>query len=185
MFSTFLQQGFTHILNPGGADHILFLFAICAIYRYEKWKRVLWIVTSFTLAHSCTLALSVLNIINIPGAVVEFLIATTIAFTCIENLFLPKLHNYRIIFSGFFGLVHGLGFSYQLKSLFAGMEFSVWNTLLPFNLGLEAGQIVIISGALLLITLLNRIPRIQPKHINYLISVPILIQALWWMWERR
>lgn len=184
MFKTFLEQGFTHILDPGGADHILFLLAICAIYSTKDWKQVLWLITSFTIAHSITLALSVMNVISLAPPIVELLIASTIAFTCIENLFIPSLHRYRIFFSGFFGLVHGMGFSFQLKSLFTGMDFHFWNTLLPFNLGLEGGQIVIISGALLLIALLSRIPKLQAQHINYLISFPVLIQALWWMWER-
>ncbi|SMO65788.1 HupE/UreJ family protein [Solitalea koreensis] len=184
-FCVFLSQGFHHILDPNGYDHILFLFAICAIYSIQDWKHLLWIVTSFTIAHSITLALSVLNIINLDGAVIEFLIAFTIFFTCIENLFLPRLHNYRVLFSGFFGLIHGLGFSRLLKELFMGMEFNVLTTLLPFNLGLECGQLVIISVIMFLLFLTEKHIKLSPKLINYIISVPVLLQSIQWLWERK
>ena len=184
MFTTFLQQGFTHILDPGGIDHILFLLAICAIYSIRDWKQIIWIVTSFTFAHSLTLLFSVMGWVIIAAPVIEFLIACTIVFTCIENLWLPQLHAYRVTFSAFFGLIHGLGFSNQLKSLFMGMDFNVLETLLPFNLGLELGQMVIISSCLVLIFLLNKIKYLNPRAINYLVSVPVLIQAIVWIFER-
>ncbi|MCO4291961.1 HupE/UreJ family protein [Solitalea sp. MAHUQ-68] len=183
-FLTFLQEGFFHILDLQGYDHILFLFAICAIYTINDWKRILWIVTSFTIAHSITLALCVLNIISINGNLVEFLIAFTIFFTCVENLFIPQLHNYRVLFSGFFGLIHGMGFSRLLKDLFMGMEFNAFTTLLPFNLGLEFGQVIIISFILTVIYCLIRFCKLQPKTISYLISIPVLAQSAIWMWQR-
>jgi hydrogenase/urease accessory protein HupE len=184
-FYIFLSQGFHHILDPKGYDHILFLFAICAIYCYKDWKRILWIVTSFTIAHSITLALSVLNVISLDATLIEFLIAFTIFFTCVENLFLPKLHDYRVLFSGFFGLIHGMGFSRLLKELFLGMEFNPFTTLLPFNLGLEIGQIVIITVIITLIYLATNYLNLSLKTINYIISIPILLQAVYWMWERK
>ncbi|UKJ08990.1 HupE/UreJ family protein [Solitalea lacus] len=183
-FITFLQQGFFHILDLEGYDHILFLFAICAIYDIKDRKKIFWIITSFTIAHSITLALCALNLIIIDGAIVEFLIAFTIFFTCIENLFIPLLNNYRVLFSGFFGLIHGMGFSRLLKDLFMGMEFNAFTTLLPFNIGLELGQIIIITAILLIIYMLARFLKLKSQPINYLISVPVLIQAMIWMWQR-
>lgn len=184
MFSTFLHQGFTHILDPGGLDHILFLLAICAIYSYRDWKALLAIISSFTIAHSLTLFLSVMGWLNVSTGLIEWLIVGTIVFTCIENLCLPKLHRYRVVFSGFFGLIHGLGFSNQLKSLFRGIELNVWETLVPFNVGLELGQIIIIICSLVLIYTLSYVKYCTPKNINYIISGAVLIQAIQWLYER-
>ncbi|WP_036679456.1 HupE/UreJ family protein [Daejeonella oryzae] len=183
-FYIFLEQGFFHILDLQGYDHILFLLAICAIYSLNDWKTILWIITSFTIAHSLTLALSVLNFIFVSPELVEFLIAFTIFFTCLENLFFRKLHPYRMGFSFVFGLIHGMGFSRLLKDLFMGMEFNVLNTLLPFNLGLEAGQFIIILFIMSFLMILRTFLKVNKQTINYLISIPVLAQATFWMLQR-
>lgn len=183
-FNIFLEQGFLHILDLSGYDHILFLFAICAIYDLKDKKQILWIISSFTLAHSLSLALSALKLVVVNTDLVEFLIAGTILFTCLENLFFKHLHRYRIIFSFLFGLVHGLGFSELLQELFMGMDFNLLNTLLPFNIGLEAGQLVIILVILGLILFIQKIIKLDKKLINYIISVPAAIQAFIWIIHR-
>ena len=183
-FSIFLEQGFRHILDLQGYDHILFLFAICAIYSIKDWKQLLWIITSFTIAHSITLALSALNLVVMNAGLIEFMIAFTIFFTCIENLFFSRLHRYRMAFSFLFGLVHGMGFSRLLKDLFMGMDFDVLTTLLPFNLGLELGQLIIISVIVTVIYVLRRFVGLQGRTINYIISIPVAIQAIVWMLQR-
>lgn len=183
-FTIFLQQGLFHILDLSGYDHILFLFAICSIYLAKDWKQILLIVTSFTVAHSITLALSALQIIVLNAGLIEFLIAFTIFFTCIENLFFRGLHPYRMAFSFLFGLIHGMGFSRMLTELFMGMEFNVLNTLLPFNIGLEIGQVIIISAIIGCIFILQKYARVKPYLINYLISIPVAIQSLAWMISR-
>lgn len=183
-FTIFLEQGFFHILDLSGYDHILFLFAICSIYLVKNWKQILLIITSFTIAHSITLALSALQFIVMNAGLIEFLIAFTIFFTCIENLFFSNLHPYRMAFSFLFGLVHGMGFSRVLTELFMGMEFNVLNTLLPFNIGLEIGQVVIICAIITCVFILQKYARIKPYLINYLISVPVSIQSLVWMINR-
>lgn len=184
MFTTFLEQGFFHILDPGGMDHLLFFLALCAIYRVEDWKQILWMVSSFTLAHSLSLLLSAMGVLSVSTSLVEWLIPLTIAFTCIENLFIPGLHPYRVFFSGFFGLIHGLGFSNQLKLLFSGMHWNLFETLLPFNIGLELGQLLIISGILILFYLVRFWSYMSPRRLNYMCSVPVLLQALYWLYER-
>jgi len=183
-FNIFLEQGFYHILDLQGYDHILFLFAICAIYTIKDWKQILWIITSFTIAHSITLALSALNLIIMDAGFIEFMIAFTIFFTCAENLFLSRLHRYRMGISFLFGLIHGMGFSRLLKELFMGMEFDVLNTLLPFNLGLEAGQLVIICAIMAFIFFLRKFAGLKSHIINYIISIPVAVQAMVWMFER-
>lgn len=183
-FHTFFGQGFNHIFDFGALDHILFLFAICAIYEVKDWKKIVWIITSFTLAHSLTLALAILNVVNVPQNITEFLIAITILFTCIENMFIPKLHRYRILLSGFFGLIHGLGFSGLLKQLFMGMDLNLWNTLLPFNLGIEIGQLFIIGIVFILFYLVKKYTNITQKQKIFAISIPTALLAIYWLWER-
>lgn len=184
MFYTFFKQGFTHIVAIDALDHILFLLAIVAIYNFHQWKKILWVVTSFTIAHSITLALSITDILKIPSHITEFLIAFTILFTCIENLFLPKWHAHRVLLTGVFGLVHGLGFSNVLRGLFMGMEFSWLDTLLPFNLGIEVGQIVILAMLLSVIYFLRKYLKLTQDTIIKLFSIPVMLMSAYWMWER-
>jgi len=129
---------------------MLFLFALCAIYTLNDWRKVLALVTSFTIGHSITLALSTFNVIQVDTALIEFLIPVTIFFTCIVNIFklkgaakqntLLSLHNLMAIF---FGLIHGMGFSNYLKSLL-GRNSDTWLQLLAFNVGIELGQLLIV-----------------------------------------
>lgn len=147
-FQTFYQLGLEHILDKNGYDHIIFVIALCALYQAEDWKRVLVLVTSFTLGHSITLALSTFSIISIDSDLVEFLIPVTIFITAFANLFTkPDGHKVSIrnyAFAGFFGLIHGLGFSNYLKSLL-GRDESIVTQLFAFNIGLEVGQIIIVA----------------------------------------
>ncbi len=136
---------------------MLFLFALCSIYTLNDWRKVLALVTSFTIGHSITLALSTFNLIHFDTNLIEFLIPVTILLTCVINFFKLKgaaskqrtvlsLHNAMAIF---FGLIHGMGFSNYLKSLL-GHGSDTWLQLLSFNLGIELGQLMIVF--LLLIT---------------------------------
>lgn len=158
-FELYFKLGLQHILDVNGFDHILFVLALCAIYVARDWKKVLILVTAFTIGHSLTLALATFNIINFRSDIIEFLIPVTIAITALVNLFKNKPSNGKgmppnYFFAGFFGLVHGLGFSNYLKELL-GKEASIWQPLLAFNLGLEAGQIAIVVAFLLATSLLH------------------------------
>ncbi|MEL6673195.1 MAG: HupE/UreJ family protein [Bacteroidota bacterium] len=153
-FSFYLQFGFTHILDLAGYDHMLFLLALCAIYRFAQWKKVLIMVTAFTIGHSLTLALAALDIIQLPGALIEFLIAFTIFLTAIYNLYFSpeevgnKNPRPTYLMALGFGLIHGMGFSNQFKALI-GTEESIVPILFPFNLGIELGQIMFVGIILL------------------------------------
>jgi len=158
-FELYFKLGLQHILDIKGFDHILFVLALCAIYVARDWKKVLILVTAFTIGHSLTLALATFNIVNFRSDIIEFLIPVTIAITALVNLFKNKPSTGKGIslnyfFAGFFGLIHGLGFSNYLKELL-GKEATIWQPLLAFNLGLEAGQIVIVASFLLLTSLLH------------------------------
>jgi hypothetical protein len=151
VFFTYMELGFHHIFNLKAYDHMLFLFALCAIYTLGDWRKVLALVTSFTIGHSITLALSTFNIIKFDTGLIEFLIPVTIFITCVTNFFKLKgaaskqhtifsMHNLMAVF---FGLVHGMGFSNYLKSLL-GRNSDTWLQLLAFNVGIELGQLLIV-----------------------------------------
>jgi len=149
-FETYLRLGFQHISDINGYDHILFLIALCAVYRLYQWKRILILVTAFTIGHSVTLALSALKIILVPSAIIEFLIPVTIFLTAIFNVSKKEIEdtsakvNLNYALALFFGLIHGMGFSNYFRALL-GMESSIVQPLLAFNIGLELGQLLIVA----------------------------------------
>ena len=143
------RLGFKHIIDLGGVDHIVFVLALTLRYTWSDWKKILVLVTSFTIGHSLTLALSTLSFIDISVNWVEFLIPVTILITAVSN-FWVKDFEFKQAYSThyglalFFGLIHGLGFSNYLKSLL-GREASLLGPLFSFNIGLEIGQLLIVS----------------------------------------
>ena len=157
--AAYLQLGFHHITDLRGADHILFLLALAAIYRFRDWRSVLWVVTAFTAGHSLTLALAVTGLLRMPTPLIEFLIPVTIVLTGVENLVLRERvaagrgARHRPLFAGIFGLVHGAGFAGYLKSLFVAR---VAVPLFAFNLGIEIGQFVLLTTAVALFWALDR-----------------------------
>lgn len=173
-FNLWFSTGLQHIADWNGYDHILFLLALCGVYTLKEWKNILILITAFTIGHSITLALSVLNIIIIKSNVIEFLIPITILLTCVFNLY--RLNKPRIVGLKFnyiitllFGLIHGLGFSYLLKSLL-GNDENILSPLFAFNIGLEAGQIIIVFISLFILLFLTALLRIKPRDKNFFIS---------------
>jgi hypothetical protein len=146
-FSFYFGLGWEHIMSLDALDHILFLLALAAIYMLHEWKAVLVLVTAFTIGHSLTLALSTLNLLTIPTHTVEFLIPCTIIFTALANVFqktiAPRYLRLNYFLALFFGLIHGLGFANTLRFILAGDQSLGW-ALFGFNVGLEAGQILIV-----------------------------------------
>jgi len=119
---TYVQLGVRHIIDVEAFDHILFLVALAAIYRFRDARALLWVVTAFTIGHSITLALAATGALALPTALIEFLIPVTIVITGLENIVFnaraPTGRRYRPVFAGVFGLVHGAGFATYLRSLF-------------------------------------------------------------------
>lgn len=164
-FGFFFGLGWEHIISSDALDHQLFIAALAAIYLLKDWKQVLILVTAFTIGHSLTLALSVLDIVRFNRNWVEFLIPVTIVITAISNLFQKKFTprsiriNYFIAL--FFGLIHGMGFANSIRPMLA-KDQGIFSSLLGFNVGLEAGQIVVVLALLCLshiIVNLIRVPR--------------------------
>ena len=150
-FALYFGLGKDHILDYiNGYDHILFVLALCAVYVVRDWKKILILVTAFTIGHSVTLALSTLRIISVPTVLIEFLIPLTIFITAVFNLFrkeesfLKRNIQINYWFALGFGLIHGMGFSNYLKAIL-GKDQSILSQLLAFNLGLELGQIIIVA----------------------------------------
>jgi hypothetical protein len=143
----YLTLGFTHIV-PYGFDHVLFVLGLFLLSG--RLRTVLWQVSAFTCAHSITLGLSIYGLIAVPPSIVEPLIAVSIAYVAIENLFLNELKPWRVGLVFAFGLLHGMGFAGALKDL--GLPPSEFLTaLVTFNIGVEAGQMAVIAAAFLLV----------------------------------
>ena len=146
-FGFYFSLGWQHIISTDALDHQLFIAALAAIYLLKDWKQVLILVTAFTIGHSLTLALSVLDIFRLPGNWVEFLIPVTILITAFSNLFQKKFTiksvrlNYFLAL--FFVLIHGMGFANTLRFMLAKDQNLGWS-LFGFNVGLEVGQIVVV-----------------------------------------
>ena len=149
-FSLYYGLGFDHILDINGYDHILFVIVLCVLYQSTDWKKVLILITAFTVGHSITLALATLQIVRVNADLIEFLIPVTILITAISNLTTREdriaegkiWRNY--MYAGFFGLIHGLGFSNYLRALL-GKDETIILQLFAFNVGLEVGQIIIVG----------------------------------------
>jgi hypothetical protein len=150
-FQLYFGLGKSHILDyENGYDHILFVVALCALYIPREWKQILILVTSFTIGHSVTLALATLRIVSVKAELIEFLIPLTIFITALSNIFKNennlsgKSIQINYFFAGFFGLVHGLGFSSYLRAIL-GKEENILTPLFAFNVGLELGQLIIVA----------------------------------------
>lgn len=187
-FGLFFQTGVEHITDLNGIDHILFVTALCLRYVSSDWKKLLILITAFTIGHSITLALSTLNIVWFSRNWTEFLIAVTIFITALSNLAVKENSNNRrmtpvYLLTLVFGLIHGLGFSSLLKSML-GKDQSIITELLAFNLGLEAGQLCIVAVMLILSFIFIRIMHFNKREFIVFVSGAIAVLALQMMIER-
>lgn len=179
-FWLWFNTGTEHILDWNGYDHILYVMVLCAMFSVTQWRNLLILITAFTLGHSLTLAISALNIWSVQQNYIEALIPFTILVTCFVNIFYSrseqkqkdrKMLNFRFNYSLalLFGFIHGMGFSYLLKSML-GKEENIVLPLLSFNLGLELGQLLIVACMLLISVFLTRFTRIKKADFVFFIS---------------
>ncbi|WP_431167567.1 HupE/UreJ family protein [Tenacibaculum halocynthiae] len=153
-FVLYFKMGLFHVLDIKAYDHILFLIVLAVVYQFKQWKKVLWLITLFTVGHSITLALSAYGIINVRADLVEFLIPLTIFITGLMNVLTAKKasigkENQNLFFALFFGLIHGLGFSNYFK-IMIGKSSDKLVPLLEFALGVEVAQVIIVLAILLI-----------------------------------
>jgi len=180
VFKNYIKVGFVHII-PKGLDHILF---VVGLFLLSAQLRPLLIqITTFTLAHSVTLALGIYGIVNVSASIVEPLIAASIVYVCIENIYSAKLSRWRpfVIFA--FGLLHGLGFASVLGDF--GLSAGSFATgLIAFNIGVELGQLAVITACFLLVGLWFRNKPWYRKFITIPASIIIALIAIYWVFER-
>jgi len=173
----YFELGLDHILHIDAIDHILFIVALCAIYRWTEWKKVAILVSAFTIGHSITLGLAALNIIVFPKDLIEKLIPLTIIISCIYNILSwDRLQqnnsniNINYFFALFFGLIHGMGFSNILKSLLVPGQ-NLIKPLFSFNLGIEVGQLIIVFLILIVAFVVMDIFKIKQRNWAFLVSI--------------
>ena len=186
-FNFYLGLGWEHIMSWDAMDHLLFIAVLTAIYLFKDWKQLLILVTAFTIGHSLTLALSVLDIIRANSDWVEFLIPCTIFLTAIYNLFHTKftVRSVRInyLLALFFGLIDGLGFANSIRFSLAEGQ-SVFTGLLGFNIGLELGQIIVVFILLLVSHLVINIFKASRRDWGIFLSAAVFSLAFKMALER-
>lgn len=183
----YFELGWQHIIAWNALDHLLFVLALSAIYLIGNWKQVLVLITAFTIGHSLTLALSVYNIVSISDKWVEFLIPCTIIVTAAINLleknYEPRSLRLNYFLALFFGLIHGLGFANYIRFMLAKNGSMGWS-LFGFNIGLEAGQIVVVTGILFLSSLVVNMAGLKRKWWVWALSIIALSIGFKITWER-
>lgn len=193
-FLVYLRLGFDHITDLGGYDHILFVVALCAMYTLRQWRQVLVLVTAFTLGHSLTLALATLRLIQYPIKLIEVLIPITILITAVINLMAPASPVNSSIFTSrlvvvrqrrlryglalAFGLIHGMGFSSYLRSLL-GREADIVSPLFAFNVGLELGQLLIVTITLSISAVVVGWLSLRQRDWTRLVSGLVALGSVW------
>jgi HupE / UreJ protein len=189
-FLIYLEIGFKHVLNINGYDHILFLMALTVTLSFKDWKKVLLLVTVFTIGHALSLLLSVMGIIIIQSQLVEFIIPITILITAGIHLFSfkkatkPNGTNLMVLITFFFGTIHGLGFSNYFKSILSGTPAQKIIPSIEFALGIEAAQIVIVLVFLLFSYILQHFFRCSKRDFVLVtsalvigITLPMLLES--------
>lgn len=186
-FLFYLNLGWEHIISLDALDHQLFVLVLVAIFAVKDWKKILWIVTAFTIGHSITLALSVFDIVRASAKWVEFLIPLTIVITALDNILMRNRHNslmrMNYYLAVFFGLIHGMGFANTARIMMVG-EQHIFIPLLGFNIGLELGQIAVVIVILMVHFLLSALFKLNKKDWILFVSSGVFALALKMTLER-
>ena len=192
-FWIYYQIGLRHVLDINAYDHVLFLIAMTVPYAFKDWKRVLILVSIFTIGHTIALILSVFGIITVKVNLVEFMIPITIFFTALYNLFTSgkSSKNDSISIIGFvtlfFGIIHGLGFSNYFKTILSGSPQSKLLPLGEFALGIESAQLIVVFVVLILSYLLQTVFRFSKRDFTLVMSafvigvvIPLIVNSPIW-----
>ncbi|MFM2266188.1 MAG: hypothetical protein RLZ77_1608 [Bacteroidota bacterium] len=193
-FWIFVEIGVKHVLNWNGYDHLLFLLALAAPYAFSDWKRLLISVSLFTLGHSISLFLGAYELVTVQSTIIEFLIPLTIFGTALFTLLsLGKFSKTNTKFqfihylTVFFGLIHGLGFSYYFNSLLSGNPSTKLANLLQFSVGIELAQVLVVVFVLIFSTVFQSVLRFSQRDFTLTLSafvlgvvLPLLIQNPIW-----
>jgi len=188
----FLKEGLFHVLDWNAYDHVLFLVALAVVYDFKNWKKLIWLISLFTIGHTLSLTLASYKIVSVDTKWVEFLIPVTIIITAVVNILYVKnttkqlKTNTNLVFALFFGLIHGLGFSGYFKMLIGTSE-SKFLPLLEFALGVEIAQIIVVLIILILGFIFQTLFRFSKRDYVLIISsivigimLPILKATIFW-----
>lgn len=192
-FLTYFNIGLRHVLDINAYDHVLFLIALVTPYAFKDWKRVLILVSLFTLGHTLSLLLSVYGIVIIKASLIEFLIPITILTTALFHLFTAGKSgkNESITFVAmvtlFFGIIHGLGFSNYFKAILPGSASDKLVPLLEFALGIEAAQLVVVFVVLMISYIVQTFFRFSKRDWTLVMSafvigvvLPMIVESEIW-----
>ena len=189
-FILYVKMGLNHVLDFTAYDHILFLVVLAVVFSFYQFKKVLWLITLFTIGHTLTLALSAYGVIKVDVSIVEFLIPLTIFITGVVNLYnlrkTTSKDNINLIFALFFGLIHGLGFSNYFRMMI-GREEDKLMPLIEFAIGIEISQIIIVLGILIIGSLLQSFFKVTKRDWVMVTSsivigfvIPMMIERVFW-----
>lgn len=192
-FWIYFNIGLKHVLDINAYDHVLFLLALTVPYTFKDWKRVLILVTLFTVGHTLSLMLSVYEVVYIKESLVEFLIPITILITALFHLFTAGKSSKKesITFVAFvtlfFGIIHGLGFSNYFKAILPGTASEKLMPLLEFALGIETAQIIVVMFALIVSYIVQTFFRFSKRDWTLVTSafvigvvIPMIIESEIW-----
>lgn len=192
-FWIYFEIGVRHVLDLFAYDHVLFLIALTVPYSFKDWKRLLLLVSLFTVGHTMALLLSVFGVIIIKGNLVEFVIPITILIVAFFNLFKARKSSKNesisvvILITLFFGIIHGLGFASYFKSLLGGSSQSKLLPLSEFALGIEAAQIIVVFVVLILSYIVQTFFRFSKRDWTLVMSsfiigvvLPMIIESEIW-----
>ncbi len=192
-FWIYFQIGLKHVLDINAYDHVLFLIALTVPYTFKDWKRILLLVTVFTVGHTLALLLSVFGIIAVKVNIVEFLIPITILITAFYHLFTAgkatKNDGLNLVFfvTLFFGIIHGLGFSNYFKTILGGTATSKLLPLGEFALGIEAAQLIVVFVVLLISYIVQTVFRFSKRDWALVMSafiigvvIPMIVESPIW-----
>ncbi|WP_294266188.1 HupE/UreJ family protein [uncultured Chryseobacterium sp.] len=186
-FLFYLNLGWEHIISLDALDHQLFVLALIAVYSFNDLKKILILITAFTIGHSITLALSTFDIVRINSAWVEFLIPLTIVLTSLDNILMKNkkqtLMKANYYLALIFGLIHGMGFANTARVMISKSQ-SLAVPLLGFNIGLELGQIAIVFGILIMLFILLKIFKVNQKDWVLFVSSGVFALSLKMTLER-
>ena len=191
-FIFFIREGLFHVLDWNAYDHVLFLIALVAVYDFGNWKRVLWLISLFTIGHSFSLILAFYKVVAINADLIEFLIPITILITALANIIYAKnaikstKTTTNLLFALFFGLIHGFAFSSGFKML-VGMSDNKLIPLLEFAFGIELAQILIVIVILVFGFIFQLFFRLSKRDWTIIVSsivigalFPIFKGAIFW-----
>lgn len=192
-FWIYFEIGLRHVLDLAAYDHILFLIALTVPYAFKDWKRLLLLISIFTIGHTLALLLSVFGVIIIKGNLVEFLIPITILIVAFFNLFTAGKSSKNesisvvVFITLFFGIIHGLGFASYFKSLLGGSPQSKLLPLSEFALGIEAAQIIVVFVVLILSYIVQTFFRFSKRDWTLVMSsfiigvvLPMIVESEIW-----